>query len=95
MLRAAPLLLALLAAPAHAACYADYKASRADPLRLHYGVIELPDAACDDPEAAAAEVARRLEAGGDGWGLLEVMGVFAEDGLEERRTSADAYFLRY
>ena len=57
--RPAVLALALvLAAPmAEAACYADYKAKQDAPLRLHYGVIQLPDSACA-PGPAAAEIAR-------------------------------------
>ena len=34
---------ALLSAPVSAACYADYKAKRDDPLRLHYGTIEIAE----------------------------------------------------
>lgn len=83
--------LALCASSASAACYADYKAKRDDPLRLHYGVVELPDAQCS-PSAAADALRSRL---GDGWELLQVVGVFDDTGLSERRESAGAYFLRY
>jgi hypothetical protein len=78
-------------APAQQACYADYKAKRDGPLRLHYGVMQVPSGACD-PDAAAAEIARRL---GDGWQLLDVVSVFGPEGLEERRESAGDHFLRY
>jgi hypothetical protein len=92
MRHAIPLLAAiLLAAPAHAACYADYKAKRDDPLRLHYGVVELPAAACDR-EGAAAELRDRLA---DGWQLLEVVGTFGDEGLDRRRADAGEFFLRY
>ena len=89
--------LALLAAmafasPAGAACYADYKASKDDPLRLHYGVIEVPDGACD-PGTAESVIRKRLRA--DGWKLLNVMSVFGPEGLDERKASAGEYFLRY
>ncbi|MGQ0565394.1 MAG: hypothetical protein ACT4OK_10020 [Gemmobacter sp.] len=89
--------LALVAAmafalPASAACYADYKASRDDPLRLHYGVMEVPDSACDRG-TAEAEMRGRLRA--DGWKLLNVMSVFGPEGLDERKASAGEYFLRY
>jgi hypothetical protein len=90
----APLLaLALLATPAGAACYADYKAKQDNPLRLQYGVIQLSDAACDSKRAAQAEVAARI--GRDGWQLLNVMSVFGSDGLEQRKQRAGDYFLRY
>ena len=92
-----PLVLALpvvlFAAAAEAACYADYKAKRDDPLRLHYGVIELPDAACADRARARAEVARRLQRAD--WQLLSVEGTFGAGGLDQRRQSAGEYFLRF
>lgn len=81
-----------LALPAQAACYADYKAKQDDPLRLHYGVVALDAPACDSLNAAAAAIAGRL---GDGWELLQVEGIFGEDGLDERRDGAGEYFLRY
>lgn len=85
-------LLAVLALPAQAACYADYKAKQDNPLRLHYGVMQVPDGACS-PGAARAEIAGRLKA--QGWTLLNVIGVFGPEGLDERKGNAGAYFLRY
>jgi hypothetical protein len=81
-----------IAGPAHAECYADYKAKRDNPLRLHYGVAEVPDAACNK-NAAAAAIAPRVAR--DGWTLLNVMSIFGPEGLAERKQSAGAYFLRY
>jgi hypothetical protein len=80
-----------LCAQAQAACYADYKASRENPLELQYGVAEI-FGECSVP-AAAAELAPRLAS--DGWQLLEVLTTFDESGLEARRESAGPYFLRY
>jgi len=93
-----PLLVAGLIAlaatlPAQAACYADYKAKRDNPLRLHYGVIELPDSACGGAGAAAGEISRRISR--DGWTLLNVMAIFGSEGLAERRESAGQFYLRY
>jgi len=89
---AVPLALALAAAaPAGAQCYADYKAKRDDPLRLHYGVAEIRGECAPGP--AAEEVARRIAE--DGWTLLNVLGVFGPEGLDERRESAGRFFLRY
>lgn len=85
-------LCALVSSPVEAACYADYKAKQDDPLRLHYGVAELPDAACNR-KAAAQQLAPRLSRAG--WTLLNIVSVFGQDGLEERKTSAGRYFLRY
>jgi hypothetical protein len=83
-------LLAGLALPAQAECYADYKAKQDDPLRLHYGVAQV--SACDRG-GAEAELATRLAS--DGWTLLNVLSTFGPEGLEERKDSAGAYFLRY
>ncbi len=81
----------LMASTASAACYADYKAKQDGPLRLHYGVMEVPDAACD--ASSAADVVRgRLQ---EGWQLLQVMSVFGPEGLDQRKASAGEYFLRY
>lgn len=81
-----------LAAPASAECYADYKAKRDEPLKLHYGVAQVSDGNCS-PGAAEGELAPRLA--GDGWTLLNVLSTFGPEGLEERKASAGAYFLRY
>ena len=77
----APALLLSLscAAPAQAACYADYKAKQDAPLRLAYGV--------------AAVLAPRLAAAG--WTLLSIVSIFGPEGLDERKESAGAFFLRY
>ena len=85
--------MALLAVPAQAGCYADYKAKRDNPLNLHYGVIELPDTACGSKQAASGQIAVRI--GADGWKLIKVMSIFGPDGLNQRRDSAGSFFLRY
>ena len=92
VLRAATFAL-LLAAPAHATCYADYKAKQDNPLRLQYGVIELQDPACNRPKLAERDISDRIAF--DGWTLLNVLTVFGPDGLAERKESAGQYFLRY
>lgn len=89
----AALLLALaLAAPAHAACFADYKAKQDGPLRLHYGVAEVPDNACDAGSAAGV-LAPRLQRAG--WTLLNVVSTFGPEGLDERKASAGDFYLRF
>lgn len=82
--------LAALALPAQAACFADYKAKQDGPLRLHYGVMQLPDNACANP---AAEVRARLAA--QGWILLNIVSTFGPEGLDARRANAGPHFLRY
>ncbi|SHI98116.1 hypothetical protein [Wenxinia saemankumensis] len=86
------LLLALAAGAARAECYADFKAKRDDPLRLMYGVSEVTGADCSTG-AAAQQLQPVLAA--DGWELLEVVGTFGADGLNEREEDAGEYFLRY
>ena len=83
-------LLGLLAVPASAECYADYKAKRDNPLRLHYGVAEV--SSCNK-KGARAELAPRLAAGG--WKLLNIVSVFGPEGVNERKASAGDFFLRY
>lgn len=81
-----------LAAPAQAAdCYADYKAKQDNPLRLHYGVIQL-DGSCRK-RAARAEISSRLAA--SGWTLLNVLSVFGPEGLQQRKADAGPYYLRF
>ena len=85
------LILCLTAGAASADCYADYKAKRDGPLRLHYGVAEVRGDC--DKQSAADELQPRLAS--DGWQLLNVLGVFDDAGLDERKESAGEYFLRY
>lgn len=87
------LLFAVAAQAASADCYADYKAKRDNPLKLQYGVIQLPGGACQNRDRAAKVIARRI--GGDGWQLLEVMSIFGPEGLDKRKSRAGAFFLRY
>lgn len=81
----------LLATSAQAACFADYKAKQDNPLRLHYGVIELLEDCSLD--GAALEISERIKQ--DGWTLLAVLDVFEENGLDERRANAGEFYLRY
>lgn len=88
-------MIALAGQSATAECYADYKAKRDDPLRLHYGVIALPDPVCNNRKAAADEIAARIAV--EGWTLLSVVSIFGAEGLDnvKRRESAADYFLHY
>ena len=86
-------LLALIAAPASAGaadCYADYKAKQEQPLRLHYGVMQVSGCSAGQ---ATPEVAARLQAAG--WTLLNVLSVFGPEGLDQRKADAGPYFLRF
>jgi len=72
-------------------CYADYKAKQDNPLRLHYGVIQLHGACKRKP--AKTEVSARLEQ--SGWKLLNIMSVFCPNGLDQRRVNAGSFYLRF
>lgn len=86
------LILALFAgSAAQAACYADYKAKQGQPMRLHYGVAEIRGEC--SRKAAEQELRPRLADGG--WTLLNVVSVFDESGLDERKGSAGQFYLRY
>ena len=85
------LLLLLGATTAQAACYADYKAKQDNPLRLHYGVVEVRG----DCSVSSAERQLQDALASNGWQLLNVLGVFDDAGLDERKDSAGEYFLRF
>jgi hypothetical protein len=74
-----------------AECYADYKAKQDNPLRLHYGVVQLQGACESQP--AKAEVTARLARGG--WTLLNILSVFGPEGLDQRRADAGSFYLRF
>lgn len=85
--------LVLFSAPVHAACYADYKAKRENPLNLHYGVIKIDSNPCAMSDRVRSIVASRV--GAAGWELLQVQSVFDDSGLERRRKDAGQFFLRF
>lgn len=90
ILLSAALTLAL-AGTVQAQCFADYKAKKDDPLRLHYGVAQL-SGGCS-AAAATRELGPRLAA--RGWTLLQVQSVFGPEGLDQRKSSAGKFFLRF
>ncbi len=87
----AALLLGFATSASAADCFADYKAKRDNPLRLHYGVAQI-DGTCSQDQARS-EIAARLER--NGWTLLNVLSLFDASGLEERKRSAGQYYLRF
>ncbi len=94
ILSAVILALGLALAPgANAACFADYKAKKAAPFQLHYGVVQIPDKICGNRAKIRNNIARRISVGG--WRLLNVMSVFGPDGLSQRQQSAGSFYLKY
>ena len=83
-------LISLGSAASAADCYADYKAKKDNPLRLHYGVMQV--SSCSKGQARQ-EVAQRLRA--SGWTLLNVQSVFGPEGLDQRKGNAGKFYLRF
>ncbi|MGR3491705.1 MAG: hypothetical protein ACU0DW_06565 [Shimia sp.] len=83
--------LVLGAGTAQAACFADYKAKRDNPLQLHYGVAEIAGPCT----AANAEAQLPARLATDGWELLSIVSLFDEADLQEKRENAADFFLRY
>ena len=77
---------------ANAACYASYKAKRDDPLKLHYGVMQLPDQQCTMKTAAQAAGHRLLP---HGWILLNLLTVSLKNPTPTEKENAGENFLRY
>ena len=85
--------LLLIASPASAACYADYKAKQENPLKLHYGVVQVDISPCAMSDNVTAQVRQRLQSAG--WQLLQVQSVFDDSGLGKRKKDAGQFFLRF
>ncbi|MCC5991906.1 MAG: hypothetical protein JJT99_05215 [Rhodobacteraceae bacterium] len=81
-----------LAAPAAGQCYADYKAKQDNPLRLQYGIVELPDNACTDRARAQAHVAQVVAR--SGWTLLQLESIFGPAEFQARQSNAGVIHLR-
>ncbi len=72
-------------------CFADYKAKKDSPLRLHYGVVELYQGC--SKQTAKTEITGRISS--DGWKLLNVLSIFDALGLAGKESSAGQFYLRY
>lgn len=81
-------LILLLVAPAmaQAQCYADFKAKQDNPLRLQYGIIELPASACGSRAAAARYAAPIITR--SGWTLLQIESIFDASSFAARSANA-------
>jgi hypothetical protein len=85
------LILALTALPGAAAaeCFIHYKAKRDNPLRLHYGIVQVSGSCPGDPAGA---VGSRITAAG--WSLLNVTKVTQSPPSDTERASAGSHFYR-
>ena len=68
----AAITMALSATSASAACVAEYKAKRDNPLRLDYGTVTVPG---DDCTVSAVQSAVKAELAARGWTLLSILSV--------------------
>ncbi|MDJ0630649.1 MAG: hypothetical protein QNJ44_20505 [Rhodobacter sp.] len=66
------LVLSLTATVANAACVAEYKAKRDNPLRLDYGTVTVPGSNCT---ASAVRPAVAAQLASRGWILLSILSV--------------------
>ncbi|MGP9790083.1 hypothetical protein [Roseinatronobacter sp. NSM] len=89
---AATCLVLALAGQASGQCYADYKAKQDSPLRLQYGIIELPQPACTNMQAARAYAEPVISR--SGWTLLQIESIFGADDFQRRSAHAGAIHLR-
>lgn len=76
---------------AHAACYAEYQATK-KPHKYHTGVIELPNKICKKDAAIRKNISKRLKVGG--WTLLNVISVFGPDGLSGLQVN-ERFYLKF
>lgn len=86
-------LAAALATGAQAECFAEYKAKQDDPLRLHYGIMMIPENTCPGQQAAAGILSPRLQAGG--WTLLNIVGLSTTPPTDQQKANAGEFYLRY
>ncbi len=75
-----------LASQASAQCYADFKAKQDNPLRLQYGIIELPASACGSRQEAASYAAPVIAR--SGWTLLQIESIFGASEFQSRSAHA-------
>jgi hypothetical protein len=80
------------AAGAQAQCFADYKAKQDNPLRLQYGIVELPSSACGSVSAARAYAAPIIAR--SGWTLLQIESIFDAAEFPSRSANAGAIHRR-
>ncbi|MCB1387756.1 MAG: hypothetical protein KDK12_01150 [Rhodobacteraceae bacterium] len=84
--------LVALAAPAHAACYAEYRASRQNPVQLAYGVAQIPGGSCS-AQAASQYLQSRLSR--SGWTLQNVLSTVTSNSAPANSGYTGGHYLAY
>ncbi len=96
-MRLTPLILALaatlaMALPASAACYAEYRASRQNPVQLAYGIAEIRGGACNAQAAAQYLQARLAQSG---WTLQNVLSTVTSNSAPANSGYTGGHYLSY
>jgi hypothetical protein len=96
-MRLRPFLLAfgtamVLAIPASAACYAEYRASRQSPVQLAYGVAEIRGGACNAQAAAQYLQARLAQSG---WTLQNVLSTVTSNSAPANAGYTGGHYLNF
>lgn len=81
-----------LALPASAACYAEYRASRQNPVQLAYGVAEIRGGACNAQAAAQYLQARLAQSG---WTLQNVLSTVDSNSAPANAGYTGGHYLSY
>lgn len=84
--------VAALAAPAHAACYAEYRAQRQSPVQLAFGVAEIRGGACN---AQAAANYLRNTLGRSGWTLSNIVSTVNSNSAPGNSGYTNGHYLRF
>lgn len=82
-----------LASTANAACFAEYKAKRDNPLRLHYGIAQISSGGCPAAATAQSQLQSRLANGG--WVLLQLQSLSTATPTAQMKGDAGEFYLRY
>lgn len=81
-----------LAAPAHAACYAEYRAQRQNPVQLAFGVAEIRGGYCD---ASTAATYLRNALGRSGWTLSNIVSTVNRNSAPGNSGYTNGHYLRF
>lgn len=82
----------VLALPAQAACYAEYRAARQNPVQLAYGLAEIRGGACNAQSAAQYLQARLAQSG---WTLQNVLSTVQSNSAPANAGYTGGHYLSY
>ncbi|GAB1377963.1 hypothetical protein [Pararhodobacter sp.] len=85
-------LLVTLALPAQAACFAEYRASRQNPVQLAYGVAQIPGNSCS-AQAASQYLQSRLSS--SGWTLQNIVSTVTSNSAPANSGYTGGHYLSY